>query len=106
MFDIADRFDQSSTRLTQSLHDELLTLTRTVREERVAISGTFDAQRAAFMQDAAQVANQVTESSWRHIGRLGREFALYWLLTVILVLGMPFVAGYLVGRAQAARGRV
>jgi hypothetical protein len=106
MFDIADRFDQSSARLTQSLHDELLTLTRTVREERVAISGTFDTQRAAFMQDAAQVANQVTESSWRHVRGLAREFALYWLLTVILVLGLPFVAGYLVGRALAARGRV
>lgn len=103
LFDIADRFDQSSARLTQSLHDELVALTGTVREERIAISDTFDTQRAAIMRDAASVANDVTERSWRHVRGLARELAIYWLLAVTLVLGLPFAAGYFVGRTRAAR---
>jgi hypothetical protein len=105
IFDVADRFDQSSARLTDSLHEELITLSGTVREERAAITDAFDVQRAALMKEAERVATQVTERSWRHIRGLARELALYWLLLVIVVLGMPFAAGYLVGRARERHAR-
>jgi hypothetical protein len=100
ILDIADRFDESSARLTDSLHAELLALSGTVREERTAITETFDAQRAAFMADARSIANDVTQASWRQLRGLARELALYWLLVIIIVLGMPFAAGYFAGRAR------
>jgi hypothetical protein len=31
---------------------------------------------------------------------LARELALYWLFVIIIVLGLPFAAGYVVGRAR------
>lgn len=103
LLDVADRFDQSTALLNQSLQQQLATLTGSVREERLALTETFDVQRAAIMKDAERVATQVTRDSWRQVRGLARELAVYWLLTVILVLGLPFAAGYLVGRARAAR---
>jgi hypothetical protein len=103
ILDIADRFDQSSALLVQSLQAQLDALSGTVREERVAVTAAFDTQRAAIMKDAERVATQVTETSWRHFRAMMRELALYWLFVVILVLGLPFAAGYLVGRARASR---
>ena len=103
LLDVADRFDQSTALLNQSLQQQLATLTGSVREERLALTETFDVQRAAIMKDAERVATQVTRDSWRQVRGLARELAIYWLLTVILVLGLPFAAGYLVGRARAAR---
>jgi hypothetical protein len=104
IMDVADRFDQSTALLNQSLQQQLATLTASVREERLALTETFDVQRAAITKDAERVATQVTEASWRHVRVMARELAIYWFLSVILVLGLPFVAGYLVGRARALRG--
>jgi hypothetical protein len=52
------------------------------------------------MRDARDIANDVTQASWRQVRGLARELALYWLFVIIIVLGMPFAAGYVVGRAR------
>jgi hypothetical protein len=103
MFAVADRFDASSAMIAQALQIQLDSLSRTAHDERVAISQTFDEQRRAITSDARRVASEVTEATWQHVRGLARELAVYWLLTLLLALGLPFVAGYLVGHARAVR---
>jgi hypothetical protein len=104
LFAVADRFDASSALITEALQTQLEVLARTAREERIAISETFDVQRQAIMKDAERVASDVTERSWRHLRVLTRELAVYWLLALTIVLGLPFAAGFIAGRAHW-RGR-
>jgi hypothetical protein len=70
-----------------------------LRSEREATLLAVDAQRRALTSDAARIANDLVVSS----GDQARRFAREAMVLVILVLGLPFVAGYLVGRARQAR---
>jgi hypothetical protein len=53
------------------------------------------------MKAADDTAIRLTEAAWRHLRTELRELAIFGLLTLVLVLGMPFAAGYYLGRARA-----
>ena len=52
---------------------------------------------------AARIADQVVKASGEQARRLAREVLLLLSVLAIVVLGLPFAAGYLVGRARAGR---
>jgi hypothetical protein len=62
-----------------------------------------EAGRQAVSRDAARIADQVVKSAGEQARYLAREVLLLLIVLAIVVLGLPFAAGYLVGRARAAR---
>jgi hypothetical protein len=100
LLELAGRFDQSWLQLVQSLHDERVALSGEVREERIELTAAADLQRAAIMKDADQTATRLTEAAWDHLRTQIRELLIFGLLAVIILLSMPFAAGYYLGRAR------
>jgi hypothetical protein len=103
MLEVADKFDKSLATMMDSLSAERAALADNVRDERAVLVTAVDAQRALAMKDAERIAVRVTETSWQHIRVLVRELAFWGLLFVIVLLGLPFAAGYFIGRARAQR---
>jgi len=97
---LADRFDASMQLAMSSLRDERVAIADLVDRERLAFAEIMDRQRAALAADAAGIVSEVTERSWRHARGLAREFAFYYLIVLLLLLGLPFVAGFALGRAK------
>lgn len=75
-------------------------LTATLRSEREALTAAFDQQRAAAMAEADGIAANVTERALTHLRTILREALVLLIVLVALVLGLPFAAGYLVGRSR------
>jgi hypothetical protein len=101
--DVLNRLDASSAALIKALEVERAALSTTVRTEREAVTGAVDAQRAAIALDATRIADQVVRSAGEEVRRLAREVLLLLILLFMIVLGLPFAAGYVVGRAQRGR---
>jgi hypothetical protein len=64
-----------------------------------------DAQRKAIAHDFAGIASQVVTASGIEARRLAREVTLLLIALSVVLLGLPFAAGYLVGRALRAHDR-
>lgn len=97
---LADRFDASMQLAMTSLRDERVAIADLVDRERLAFAELVDRQRAALAADAAGIVSDVTERSWRHARGLAREFTFYYLVVLLLLLSLPFVAGFALGRAR------
>ncbi len=95
-----DRLDRSREEVMRDMSAEREALTRTADYERATITNDVDLQRAALTRDAARIANQALETSWRNVRGLVRELALFGLAAMIVGLGLPFAAGYWVGVAR------
>jgi hypothetical protein len=102
--DVLGRVDASSAALIKALDVERAALSVTVRTEREAVTSAVDVQRAAIARDAATIADQVVKSAGEQVRHLAREVVLLLMVMFVIVLGLPFAAGYIVGRAR--RGRV
>jgi hypothetical protein len=102
--DVLDRFDTSATAMMVALHAERLALTADVHAEREAVLSEADTQRKAIARDIATIADHVVQSSGEEVRYLAREVLLLMILLIVVVLGLPFAAGYFVGRA-VQRGR-
>jgi hypothetical protein len=101
MLVVSDRFDESWAQMVRSVREEREQLAQSVREQREAAVLAFDAQRVAFVQDARGAADQAIVSAGVQMRSLVREAMLYGILLYIVILGMPFAAGYGVGRLRA-----
>lgn len=103
LFGTADRLDRSWMGMMQAMHTEREALTETVQQERSSVLAAVDVQRAAMTKDAEHIVTEVTDSSWRQLRALVREFALFALAAILLLFGLPFTAGYYLGRARARK---
>lgn len=95
-----DRLDQSKLDVLQDVSTEREALAQIVEHERTLITSDVDMQRVAIARDAARITNHAIETSWNNARGLVRELALFGLAGMIIVLGLPFAAGYLVGVAR------
>ena len=100
----SDRLDVSWMKMIRTMSAEREALAANIATERQGITAAFDAQRALISADAAQLTERVVDTSWREIHRLVREAMLLAILLAMVVLGLPFAAGYLVGRRRATAG--
>jgi DNA-binding transcriptional MerR regulator len=100
VLDVLERVDSSSARMIAALRTEREALAADVRLERQAIVTAADAQRRALAQDAATIAEHIVRSSGDEARRLAREVLALMIVLALLVLALPFAAGYLVGRAR------
>jgi hypothetical protein len=103
VIDVLNRVDASSAALIRSLGTEREALAADVRTEREALLVAADEQRRAIAQDLAKIADQVVVTSGQQARSLAREVLLLLAALAIVLLGLPFAAGYFVGRARSGR---
>jgi hypothetical protein len=90
----------------QALEKEVAVLMQSLEKERTAVMGTVEKERAAIMRDVDRMVRDTTERSWQNLRAMVKDVLLYVVLLVVIVLGLPFVFGYLVGRATGRWGRL
>ena len=100
VFEALDRVDKSSAAMIDRLRIEREALTADLHTEREAVLAAADRQRQALAQDVSRIADQVVKSSGEQVRYFAREVLLLLIVLAIVVLGLPFAAGYLVGRAR------
>lgn len=76
-------------------------LAATVASERAAVIVAVAEQRAVIMAEARATASEVTEKAMTQLRATVRDALLLLTLLAAVVLGMPFAAGYFVGRARS-----
>jgi hypothetical protein len=105
LLEVVDRLDASSAATMQTLHSERTALSATLSSERAAVLSAADVQRKALAADAATIARQVVSASAIEVRRLMWELGLLAIVLAVILLGLPFAAGYFVGRAAQRRSR-
>jgi hypothetical protein len=102
----SDRLDTSWMQMLRTLRTEREALAANIAAERQGLTEAFDTERARISADAAKMAAEAVDTSWRELRKLVREALLLTILLAVVVLGLPFTAGYWVGRRRdgAARG--
>jgi len=98
--DVRKRVDLSWNEMMAAIHTEGAALSASVKAERQAATDAVDAERAAVAADAARIASQVIRDAGDQARRLVRETLLLVALLAVVILGLPFTAGYYVGRAR------
>lgn len=98
--DAGKRFDVSWAEMMGTMRNERLALSATVSAERQAAVEALDKERAAVDADAARVASQVISDAGKQARLLAREVLLLAMGLALVILGLPFAAGYWLGRAR------
>jgi hypothetical protein len=93
-----DRLDVSWLQMLRTLRIEREALAANIATEREGVAAAFDVQRARVAADAAQITARAVDTSWRELRKMVREALLLAILLTLVVLGLPFAAGYMVGR--------
>jgi hypothetical protein len=96
----SDRLDGSWMQTLRAMHVEREALAANIATEREGITSAFDTERARVAEDAERIAAHAVDTSWQELRKLVRETLLLLILLTLLVLGLPFGAGYLLGRRQ------
>lgn len=108
------RFDQQWVATLATLKTEREAVMEVVRTERIAVVKSLEAQREALTRDFAKeraeiaaVADRVTQNAIAQTGQQVRALIssvlIYIILLVLVVLGLPFLSGYWLGRARKQR---
>jgi hypothetical protein len=103
--EVVDRLDASSRETTEALDAERTALFANIQSEREAMVAAVDVQRKAFAADATRVADRAVTTAGEQLRHLVAEATLLLILLLAVVLGLPFAAGYFVGRARRERSR-
>jgi hypothetical protein len=98
--ELLDHLDASSGTMTQTLRTERTALFAEIQTERAALVAAADVQRQALTQDAGRLADNLVRSAGAQARWLAGEVLLLLIILVAVLLGLPFAAGYLVGRAR------
>ncbi len=96
----SDRLDASWMQMLRTLTVEREALAANIAGERESAVAAFDAERVQISADAAQITARAVDTSWRELRKLVREALLLTMVLAIVMLGLPFAAGYLVGRRR------
>jgi hypothetical protein len=100
----SDRLDNAWTQMLQTLRIERAALAANIASERESLTAAADVERARISADAAKIAERAVDKSWSEIRALVREALLLLIVLAVVVLGLPFAAGYFLGRHRAGRG--
>jgi hypothetical protein len=100
--EVFDRLDASARGTAAAFHSEREALFVDLQTQREALTAAVDVQRQALAADARRLADQVVRTSGEEVRHLTREALLLLIVLALVVLGLPFAAGYLTGRARSA----
>lgn len=104
--EVLGRLDAESNSMAATVDRERKELFADLQDERVAVLAAVDVQRKALSQDATRITDKVVKDSGAELRRLAWEVVALIIALAIVLLGLPFAAGYLVGRARHRRGPV
>ena len=62
-----------------------------------------DVERKAVAEDAARISSRVVKDTGTQLRELAAEVLVLLIVLAVVVLGLPFAAGYLLGRARHGR---
>lgn len=99
------RFNGSFLEMMHAINAEGATLSSTASEERQALVKAVDEERAAVTADTQRIAGQLIREAGEEARRLIREAVLLIIVAAVVLLGLPFAAGYLLGQARGRRAR-
>lgn len=102
---VLERFQGQWEATTRTLQTERQALTETLASERAAVLKAVDEQRAAIMKETQGIARDVVDRSLTQVRGVIRDVLFYAVLLAGIVLGLPFLFGFLLGRAWG-RGRL
>jgi hypothetical protein len=100
VLDVLNRLDASSAATIGALRSERIALSDTLSSERTVLLDAADKERKAVALDAADIASRVVNETGQQVRYLAREALALLIVLAIVVLGLPFAAGYLVGRTR------
>ncbi len=100
LLEVFDRLDASARTTAEAFHNEREALFVNIEEEREALLAAADVQRKALTADAGRIADNLVRTSGAEVRRLTRQALLLLILLALVLFGLPFAAGYLVGRAR------
>lgn len=98
--EVLERLNASSAATTEALHSERIALFADLQVQREALMAEVDLQRKAL----AINADQLIQTSGQQVRALVRDVVLLGVLLLLVLFGLPFVAGYAVGQARGRRG--
>lgn len=98
--ELLDRLEASSRSASETLHAERVALFADLQSERATVMAELDLERKAVAADAARISSQVVKDTGAQLRELAAEVLLLLIVLAVVVLGLPFAAGYLVGRAR------
>jgi hypothetical protein len=103
LLEVIARMDAAAAATITRVGIERVALVADLTAERAATLAAVDAQRRAVTLDAARIGKELVLSTGEQARRLAREVLLWLIVLAVLVISLPFVAGYLVGRARHMR---
>ena len=98
--DVSKQVDTSWVEMLETVRSERIALAAAVSQEREAAMRDVDTERQALAADAARISSQMVRDTGAEVRRLVRESLVLIIVSAIVILGLPFAAGYLVGRAR------
>jgi hypothetical protein len=99
--ELFDRLDASTRATGAMVHREREALFADVERERLALLAAVDVQRRALTADAGRIADQLVRTSGNEVRRFTRQAAVLGIVFYLVLLGLPFAAGYFLGRARS-----
>ena len=100
--EVLNRLDSSATTTAAAFRTERAALFAEIQAEREALTVAVDAQRKALTADAARIGDQLVRTSGEEVRHFTRQAVLLLIALALVVLGLPFAAGYFVGRARSS----
>jgi hypothetical protein len=98
-----ERFDASWMELVHAINNSGEMFASSADTERQALVKAVDEERTAATADAQRLATQLLKDAGEQARRLLLEAVALVVLAALILLGLPFAAGYYVGRARAQR---
>jgi ribosomal protein S18 len=98
----SERLDQSWLQTLRTLTAERVALADNIASERQSLIEAFNGQRIQLSADADRIVARSLDTSWQQLRKLVREALLLLIVLTLLVLSLPFAAGYFVGRRVRA----
>jgi hypothetical protein len=92
--------------LVKDLEAMRVAMDATIERERKALYDAISSERAALAADATRIGKELGPLLIAKLGEVVNEVLLLLCLLVLLVIGLPFLAGFLVGRAMTRRSQV
>jgi hypothetical protein len=98
--DVRKQVDTSWMEMLATVRTERVAFAVAVSKEREAAMKDMDAERQALAADVARISTQAINDTGTQIRQLVREALTLVIVLAIVVLGLPFTAGYFLGRAR------
>jgi hypothetical protein len=101
LHEILKRLDTSVDASASAFRTERAALFVDIQHEREELTAAVDEERKALAADAARIGQQLVRTGGEEVRHFTREAMVLVIAFWLVALGLPFAAGYLVGRARS-----